>query len=294
MADIPDQPNLTPEQAQKSLQDWYLEQQKLKQLKQHEHLLRTALAGFFFHDPREGTNRVDIGNGFDLKLQHGYNYKVAEEDLDNAKASDIKKLKLPWDDLFVYKPTLHIQTYRSLSAEQKKYVDQFLDIKEASPQLEIVPAADKAGQQKHIERAEAQKPKLEASLVRIVADPGTAAEGEYYTNGEGEWWVLLNGEWAACEPDICGELEAIRMGYADPGFAGLPDAPPVEIALVAEEAKPGQFHFDGDDWWVLMDSMEWDEVSPENIEALNLVAALEAAQATAKPKRGRGRKKKDS
>lgn len=211
MVDIPPQQQMTPEQAFQRLQEWYQKQAQLKTLKTHEHLERTALSTFYFNDPREGTNRLDIGGGFDLKLVHGFNYKVNEEDLDNVKAADIKKHKLPWDDLFDYKPTLNMKTYRSLSAEQKAFVDQYLDIKPASPQLEIVPVADRDGQAAHAAAAEAgnaaasgstpETDTSDSSAFEVVLEAESAEPGQFYYDGE-SWWVLGEDiEWVEVGPD---------------------------------------------------------------------------------------------
>lgn len=218
MVEIPTQQPMTPEQAYERLQTWYQKKAQLSTLKVHEHLERVALADFYFQQPNEGTNRLDIGGGFDLKLQHGYNYKVSEEDLDQVKAADIKRLKLPWDDLFVYKPELKLSVYRSLSAEQKKFVDAILDIKPSSPQLDIVAVADRVGQQAHAAQAEAGKaaPGSQAEdssaaaegRYTIVEDAEAAQPGHYYNDGE-SWWCLNDDfEWDEVDDeDLIGLLE---------------------------------------------------------------------------------------
>lgn len=214
MVDIPTQPQMTPEQAYQRLQEWFQKQAQLKTLKAHEHLERTALAGFYFTQPQEGTNRIDIGGGFDLKLQHGYYFKVSEEDLDQVKAADIKKLKLPWEDLFKYKPELVLSEYRKLSAEQKKFVDGILDIKEASPQLEIVPKADRAGQAQHVAAAEAAS---SSDQLVIAADAESAEPGQYYNDGE-TWWQLGEDiEWVEVEDvDTIELLDKLAVDQAPP------------------------------------------------------------------------------
>lgn len=178
-----DPTQLTPETAFARLQAWFVKQGELKQLKQEEVIERKLLAPFYFPEPREGTNRIDLGGGFDLKLDHGYNYKVDEAELDNVTAAQIKKLKLPWDDLFVYKPELSVSTYRSLTAEQKKFVDQLLVITDATPQLAIVPQSGKP--QRAPEPEQAAAPEL-----HIVEDMDDAVCGSYYEDGEGQWWLV--------------------------------------------------------------------------------------------------------
>lgn len=215
MVDIPTQIEMTPEEANERLQRWYQKQAQLKSLRAHEHLERRALSDYYFHNPVEGTNRFDIGGGFDLKLQHGYHYKVSEEDLDQVKASDIKRLKLPWDDLFVYKPEVKLSVYRKLSDEQKAFVDGILDIKESSPQLSIVPQADRSGQKAHAQAASQQtqtpapehpapeqaepEAQAEPEHLPIILKAEDAEPGHHYNDGE-VWWLLnKDGEWDPVE-----------------------------------------------------------------------------------------------
>lgn len=226
MADLPSYPGMTPEQAYERLQAWYQKNAQLKTLRAHEHLERVALAEFYFPQAKEGTNRFDIGGGFDLKLNHGYRYTVTDEDLDQVAAKDIKRLKLPWDDLFVYKPELKLSEYRKLNAEQKAFVDSILDIKEASPQLEIVPVANTKGAKAHAEAAEqasagkAASPSEEADSsaaddeVQVVLDAESAEPWQYYFDGE-TWWQLNEDiEWVEEEDSDLIELLELKLADA--------------------------------------------------------------------------------
>ena len=196
---IPTQEAMTPEAAYERLERWFLSQGQLKKLKAHEHLERTALAEFYFRNPKEGTNRFSLGGGYDLKLQAGFNYKVTNEDLDQVKPADIKKLKLPWDDLWDFKPTLVKSVYNKLSKEQKDFVDQLLEITDASPQMEIVPAADRAGQAEHAAAAEAALVSSVSCGMEIVTIPEEAKPGHYYNDGD-TWWQLGEDiEWVEVE-----------------------------------------------------------------------------------------------
>lgn len=138
---IPEQNAMTPEQAFENLQKWWQSQQQLIALKAAEILARKDLVKFYFANPREGTNRLDLGGGFDLKLDFGYDRKVDEAALDAAKASEFKKLGLSKDDLFVYKPALNLKAYRKLNAVQRAFIDELMDVKETTPQLHIVQRA---------------------------------------------------------------------------------------------------------------------------------------------------------
>lgn len=209
---IPTQEAMTPEAAYERLERWFLSQGQLKKLKAHEHLERVELAGFYFRNPKEGTNRFSLGGGYDLKLQHGYNYKVTNEDLDQVKPADIKKLKLPWDDLWDFKPTLVKSVYNKLSKEQKDFVDQLLEITDASPQMEIVPAVDREGQAEHAAAAEAAS----ADGLVIVTVAEEAQPGHYYNDGD-TWWQLGEDiEWVEVEDADTIELLAAQADAASP------------------------------------------------------------------------------
>lgn len=211
MTDLPSYSGMTPEQAFERLQAWYQKNAQLKTLKTHEHLERVALAEYYFPQANEGTNRLPLGGGFDLKLQHGYRYIVTDEDLDQVAAKDIKRLKLPWDDLFVYKPELKLSEYRKLTPEQKAFVDAILTIKPASPQLEIVPVANTEAQQAHIEAAEqaasgkAAPPSPEEGssaddeALEVVLDAEQAEAGQYFSDGETWWYLTEDIEWEEVE-----------------------------------------------------------------------------------------------
>lgn len=218
MTEIPQQEPMTPEQAYERLQAWYQEKQRLDALKTHEHLERVAVSAFYFPSPREGANCMDLGGGFDLLLQAGYNYKVNEEDLDNVKATDIKKLKLPWEDLFEYKPSLKMSVYRKLSAEQKKFVDALLDIKPSSPQLKIVPQADREGQAAHKAEAEAAKAEAAGTEIVVVLDATKAEPGNYYHDGDAWWKLNEEVEWDEVDTDdadLVARLEAALEAAQD-------------------------------------------------------------------------------
>lgn len=210
MTAIPPKPDMTQEQAFARLQAWYGTQQKLADLKTAEVLERKGLASFYFPAPEEGTNRLPLGGGFDLKLEHTITRKVDEAALDNVKATQAKKLKLNLDLLFPTKPTLSVTEYRKLTDEQRAFVDTLLDIKESeTPGLKIVPQADVEGHAAHKAAAEAANVVLAYTIVETAED---AEEGNYFTDGEGNWWVLeANGEelaWAEVDEETVASLEA--------------------------------------------------------------------------------------
>lgn len=131
----------SPEEAYTMLQEWYALQTQLAELKAKEIDLRRLMVSYYYPAPTVGTNRMDLGGGYDLKLDFGYDYKVDEAALDGVTKTDIKKHKLPMDELVVFKPVLSVKVFNSLTDDQREFVEEaFLEKKEKSPQLKIVPA----------------------------------------------------------------------------------------------------------------------------------------------------------
>lgn len=208
----PNTPNMTAEQAWERLQTWFQKKQQLKTLKDHEYLERSALSEYYFPKPIEGTNRLELGGGFDLKLTHSYNRSPDEELLSQVKAADIKRLKLPWDDLFKYEPTLVKSVYNKLSTEQKAFVDGLLTIKPGSPQLDVVPSV---GADSH-NVAQASEPRPDVPAAATQPEPYSinegksedTKEGQYWFDGE-TWWLLDNQmEWQEVDADVAAALTA--------------------------------------------------------------------------------------
>lgn len=201
MAIIPEQPQATPEQMFERLQVWFGMSDQLSQLKTAEVLARKDLAAYYFPTPKEGANRIDIGLGFDLKLDHKVNRNVDEAALNalggDAKAlKEIEKLEIPMGDLFVQRWELKTGAYRTLNAAQRKFVDKLLDIKEGTPGMAIVPKADTAGHAAHVVTAEAAAqagPELKFDI--NTGKEEDTQEGQYFRDAESVWWLLEGEEW---------------------------------------------------------------------------------------------------
>lgn len=233
MVAIPPKPNMTPEQAFARLQVWYGTQQQAAELRTAEVLERKTLASYYFPEPVEGTNRLPLGGGFDLKMGHSITRKVDEAALENVKVAQARKLKLNLDELFPSKPSLNLTAYRKLNDDQRAFVDTLLDIKVSdTPSLHIVPQADTAGAAAHKAAAEAMAgnagapPSPEAGssagevvhAYTIVEDAEQAQPGHYYTDGEGNWWCLSDDvEWEGVEDaELVASLEAQVAVVEDP------------------------------------------------------------------------------
>ena len=132
------------------LATWYQMQAELTALKASEAMLRSRIYKHFFpkaaagEEGTEGTNTVELedGTGAVLKAQRKVDRKVLEPELDAYKAAlkeeGCNLPKLPLNKLIKWKPELSVSEYRKLTAEEQKACDTFLNIKDGSPQVEIV------------------------------------------------------------------------------------------------------------------------------------------------------------
>lgn len=131
MVEIPEN-----EVTQKDLDTWFLAKKELAKLKVSEMLLRTKIFKFFFKAPKEGTNKFELADHWELKAVHSIDRKVDHAAFvalkDQLVANGISPQKI-----VEYKPELKLSEYRELTEEQRHIVDQFLIIKPGSPQLDI-------------------------------------------------------------------------------------------------------------------------------------------------------------
>lgn len=137
MAPIPPEPAYPPEAAFADLQTWYNTQEQLAQLRNMEAALRKKLAAYYFPAATEGTNKLPLGNGYELVLVQKITRNVDAAALDSIKQGDIKKYKLDMDALFAFKPQLMTAAYRKLNDTQRTFIDALLDAKPGMPAMEI-------------------------------------------------------------------------------------------------------------------------------------------------------------
>jgi hypothetical protein len=132
MTEIPEN-----EVTQADLYEWFNTQAELARLKSKEALLRSKVFKGFFKDPKEGTNKAPLGDGYELKATHVINRSVQKPVL-TTLTETLRTAGIPVDDLIEWKPELKVGAYRKLSEEQLKLFDQCLVIKPGTPALEIV------------------------------------------------------------------------------------------------------------------------------------------------------------
>lgn len=132
----------------------------LAALKDTEMELRKAVTQRMFPDPDKGTQRYDLGNGWQLKLVHKLNYKLpgkTENDKIDAVSDQIEKIgnegAFILDRLVKWSAELSVSEYNKLKDDAKagsgtarsieKLIDTILTISPAAPTLELEPPKTK-------------------------------------------------------------------------------------------------------------------------------------------------------
>ena len=129
--------SVKPHLNQAKLEEWYQLKLELKEVQERENALRKEIFTSAFPEAAEGTNTLELADGYVLKAVYPYTRKVDEAVLSNLHGQ-LKKLHISEDKLLKWKPELAITFYKTLTEEEKHVVDQFLIVKEGSPQLEVV------------------------------------------------------------------------------------------------------------------------------------------------------------
>jgi len=125
-----------------ALTEWYNVKAEIAPLAQKEGILRKAIFDHCFPAPVEGTNTYVLPDEHQLKGVHVINRNVDDAALDALKPKLAEK-QVNIDTLIKRKPELVKSVYNTLNDEQRHLVDQFLVIKEGTPQLSIVPPSKK-------------------------------------------------------------------------------------------------------------------------------------------------------
>ena len=128
---------------------WQASKDAVERAKATEMELRKFIVAKAFPDATEGTNKQELGNGYELKAVVKFNYKL-DPDLQKIRqaASAIMAIgnqgAFIVDRIFKWKCDFALSEYRKLeeadtndTREIKKIVDSVLTIDEAAPTLEI-------------------------------------------------------------------------------------------------------------------------------------------------------------
>lgn len=123
---------------------------ELEQLKQKELDLRKYIVKRAFPNATEGTNTLELGSGYELKIGVKFNYKL-DPDLDKVE-NTLKRIaamgnegSFVADRLVGWTANFHLTEYRKLQADDatdiqkamKKEIDAVLVITDAAPTLDI-------------------------------------------------------------------------------------------------------------------------------------------------------------
>lgn len=122
--------------------EWGKLAQQLEDLKTLEAAYRMAVYEIQFPECEEGTNRLELGNGYSLKCVAKLNYTLANKNGETEAALDeLEKTgeqgKFLADRLVKWSPDLSVKEYRDLDPKYKTIIDKVLTIKPGTPQMEI-------------------------------------------------------------------------------------------------------------------------------------------------------------
>lgn len=135
--DVKSVPVITPEE----IQEWQALKIEIAAKTAKERLLRDKIAKAYFHDPKEGTNKNELGEGWTIKLTHKLTRDVDVAML-TVLAPKLRSMGVNIDTIIEAKPVLKVAAYRKLDAEALKVFDQCITVKAGSPTIEIVPPKD--------------------------------------------------------------------------------------------------------------------------------------------------------
>jgi len=122
------------------INQWSIACSELKVLKAKESALRKKIILDLFPMPKEGTNIYPLPAGYKLKMTSKLDRKVEEASVNAV----LEKIPEHYRDRLVkYTPSLVLKEYRLMNEEDQKIFDHALDIKPASPSLELVAPKEK-------------------------------------------------------------------------------------------------------------------------------------------------------
>ena len=130
---------------EQKLQQWLDAKKALDEAKAAEAVLRVAVIALypFDEDVREGTQYIDLANGYKLKVVKKQNYKLANKENETDKALDKlealgERGKLIAERLVKWSPELSISEYRLLGPDERGIIDEVLTVSPGLPTVELV------------------------------------------------------------------------------------------------------------------------------------------------------------
>lgn len=116
-----------------TLEEWYDLSRELKTLKERELTLRRELFAAYFTDPKEGTNTIEIEEGWELVGGYTFTRTIDPAALDAV----VEQLGNVLDNVVVWKPSLSVTNYRKMNDADRHVLEQALVIKPGAPTLAI-------------------------------------------------------------------------------------------------------------------------------------------------------------
>lgn len=123
-----------------TLAEWYATQKQLAVLKEKEMDLRAQAMRILFpssiNAPVAGTTRADLGNGWNLKYEQTFSYKL-DKDIAKVKAVLLNFQTGERDLLVRWKPELSVTNYKALVPVRQAIITPILTIKPDAPKLTV-------------------------------------------------------------------------------------------------------------------------------------------------------------
>ncbi len=129
------------EELSNKLAQWAAASENQKYWQELERKLRKEIFDELFPKPKEGTNRAELGMGYNLVATYPIDRKV---DLTSytAISEQFEENKIP-SNIIKYEPKLEVKVYKAMTGQQQLFFDQALIIKPGSIQMKIEPPKEK-------------------------------------------------------------------------------------------------------------------------------------------------------
>lgn len=111
---------------------------KAKEVIEIERAMRRELIGLFFPEPQEGTQYVDLGEGWKLKLVYPIDRTIDPAAI-GPISKELQSIGVQVNLLIDWKPSLVTKEYRTLPDNVKLVLAQAMSSKPGSPAIELCP-----------------------------------------------------------------------------------------------------------------------------------------------------------
>ena len=123
------------------IQRWHEKAEELARVKAEELLLRLELVAEYFPAGGEGTEKADLGKGFELVAKFGLNHRLPAEETTRPVLAKMAKADPAGDELVKrlvkWTPEVRVGEMKKLPARLAKLFETILTITPATPTLEL-------------------------------------------------------------------------------------------------------------------------------------------------------------